>query len=802
MSRIAEIKNIESKNDRLAAVNEVVIHETTPAELQELIGLLSDTYWPVREAAAKKLISLGSQVLPHLAGAISAANEDIRFWSAQILSAIADERAIQMLIESFASYEDSDINIIYSAKALVKIGDFAVRHLVAALASPNDLIRLYSAQCLGELKATEAATALEKILQNDSNFAVRRNAAAALGRIAAQSSVEPLIKAISDSSWNVRVAATEALGFYKNFIEAPDPQKPLSVVQNDEFARLQDKITNTLLASLSDTEARVREAGARILSNFEDRFIEEPLLRLLESSVSDGEKVIAIKSLGRMRSRPAVPLLEGLMKSDITPDLRKEVVAALGQIGADSSMPLILEAASGADAEVAICAVNAFIDSRNPVVALELSNILGDSREDVRAAAVTALGRAVYLDSRHYLYTALEDSSYMVRRQALISLYNILGEEILSEVISMMADPEEVVASEAISIAARIKSPDSITMLARVIERGSNRLSYLAFQALAAIGPEAEYAILQYLPSENRDVCYWAINALEKVGSDACVEPLIGVIRSHTGQEEITDRALLVLSQFDFRIDEKFFVEILGSMKKSQARIIEILGKSQNRDLAIEICPYLDNADRDVRFQATSALGRLKNSDDRVVNALITALRDRHWPVRKAAAEAIASLGERASACLISALDQRDVNADTAYWSLRALAEAGSPEALPAFRRHLDNSNSDLKKIIIKGLGKISNRESVECLVKLLYDPDSEIRFHAVKALKDSRDPIVLTHLLEKMKDDYENVRSFAAIALGNFKCDEAVNALKAALTDGSHWVIKYARESLSKLSK
>ena len=801
MSRIAEIKNIESKNDRLAAVNEVAIHEMNQAELQELIGLLSDPYWPIREAAAKKLISLGSQVLQHLAGAISATNEDIRFWSAQILSAIADERAINMLIESFASYEESDINI-YSAKALVKIGDFAVKPLTAALSSPNDLVRLYSVQCLGELKATESVVKIEELLGSDSNFAVRRNAAIALGRIASPTSVEPLIQAISDNSWNVRVAATEALGFYKNFIEASDSPKNVPAGQSEDFSKLQDKITNTLLASLSDTEARVREAGAKILSNFDNKFIEEPLLRLLESSVSDGEKVIAIRSLGRMRSRPAVSTLEELLGSDITSDLKKEVLSALGQIGSDSSMPLLLSAISGQASDVAICAVCAFIESRSPMVAAELSNILGDSREEVRAAVVTALGHAVYLDSRHYLYTALEDSSYMVRRQALISLYSILGDEILSDVVSMMADPEEIVASEAISIAAKIKSPDAITMLAKVIDRGSNRLSYMAFQALTAIGPESEYAILQYLSSDNRDVCYWAINALEKIGSDACVEPLISVIRNHPGQEEIVDRSLAVLSQFDFHIDEKFFVEILGSMKNSQAKVIEILGKSQNRDLAIDICPYLSSADRDVRFQAASALGRLKNSDDRVVDALIGALRDRHWPVRKASAESLAALGGKATACLIKTLDLQDVNADTAYWSLRALAEAGSAEALPAFGKHIGGANADLKKIIIKGLGKISNSESLESLIKLLYDADSEIRFHAVKALKDSREKQVLPHLLEKMKDSYENVRSFAAIALGNFKCDESVAALKAALTDESHWVIKYARESLSKLSK
>lgn len=793
MSKISEIKGIDNRNDRLAAIGEIPVEGLGPSEIQELIEFLSDPYWPVREAASKKLAALGTKVSDHLVAAISSPNEDIRFWSAQILGSIADDRAIGLLIDSFPAYEDNDINL-YSAKSLIKIGATAVPHLQAALSSPNDLVRLYSAYCLGELAAAEAAQRIEELLIRDPNFAVRRNAAAALGKIASRSSIEPLIAAISDKSWNVRTAATEALGKYRGFIDSDIPR--------EGAGDLHDKITNSLLSSLSDTEARVRETGARVLSSFGDKFVEEPLLNLLEGSVSDGEKIAAIRSLGDLGSKNAVPKLEGLYSRSDSVEIKKEAVRALGKIGDVRSIGVILNAIGSENVELSVAGVNSVFMIRDEVVAAELPSILEDARDEVRAAVAAALGKVDYFDARRYLFSALEDSSYAVRRQALVSLYATLGDEILSDAVNLIADPEEIVASEAIAIAARIKSPDALPALSKAIERGSNRLSYMAFQALAAIGPEAEYVALHFLPAADRDICYWAIDALEKIGTRNCVEPLIEVIKKREREEEIVGRALNVLLQFEFPIDEKLFVDILKNTAASRPKIVEILGKSGNPSLAAEIIPFLSDADRETRFWAAVSLGRLGSDSDAVVAALTGALRDKHWPVRKSAAEALAGLGKRAAESLIAKLSDASSNADIVYWSLRALAEMGIPEAFPAFQRFASSATPDIKKIIIKGFGKIGDAGSVESLMGFLGDPDREVRFHSVRALRGVKDPRVMPRLIESMRDEYENVRSFAAIALGNFKAPEAAEALKKALSDPSHWVVKYAKESLSKINK
>ncbi len=800
MMTVSEIKKIDDKNKRQAGVNALKSEELGPSDIQGLIELLADPYWPVRESASKKLIAVGPKVSSCLVNAISDPSEDIRFWSSQILATIADADAIDLLIKSFASYEENEINM-YSARALIKVGSQAAPGLIKALGSPDDLIRLYSLHCLGELKCCEAVNEIQSLLAGDPNFAIRKNAAIALGKIGRPSSVNSLIAAIPDKSWYVRVAATEALGKFK-FLGDGGPLAEQGPETSSSGEDLRSKITSSIMASLSDTEARVRETGARVLSGFGGEHIQQQLIKMITGASSEGEKIVAVKCIDDSCSQEALPALFEMLGGKTSFELKKEILKALGRITDPSSKQRLLNAIFDENPEIAVTAVGALFHVRTDHACGALPSLLEDAREEIRCAAVAALGKNDYFDMRHYLYLALEDGSYLVRRQALVSLHSLLGDEVISEVISLIGDTEEFVSSEAISIAAKIKSPDFIPALARAVENGSNRIAYMAFQALGAIGPNAEYAVLKSLDSPNRDICYWAVNALEKTASRNCILPLLEAVKKHSGQQEIVERAIDVLMQFDFDIDVKLFIDVLKNLKSSHSKAIELLGKSAKPDIAVEILPYLNSSEKETRFQTAVALGRLKNSGEEVIGALVEALKDRYWPVRKAAAESLAALGENASQRLKKELERSGANADIVYWALRALADKAEKSSVEVFKKYIDSRSADIKKIIIKGLGRIGDDESVGLLLPFMQSPDDELRFHTVKSLKGCSNSMILNPLVKMMDDGYENVRSFAAIALGNFKCQQAIDALKGALNDKSHWVVKYAKESLSRLLK
>jgi HEAT repeat protein len=77
---------------------------------------------------------------------------------------------------------------------------------------------------------------------------------------------------------------------------------------------------------------------------------------------------------------------------------------------------------------------------------------------------------------------------------------------------------------------------------------------------------------------------------------------------------------------------------------------------------------------------------------------------------------------------------------------------------------------------------------------------DKNIRFHASKGLKSVNSVEYVDQLIKAMDDEYENVRYWIAIVLGNYSGDKVKAVLNKALKDDSHWVRKYAEDSLRKI--
>jgi HEAT repeat protein len=89
---------------------------------------------------------------------------------------------------------------------------------------------------------------------------------------------------------------------------------------------------------------------------------------------------------------------------------------------------------------------------------------------------------------------------------------------------------------------------------------------------------------------------------------------------------------------------------------------------------------------------------------------------------------------------------------------------------------------------------------AVPVLVRLLRDPDAEVRVMAARALSGRTDPRALGPLLRSLGDDSPGVRWWAAKGLGRIGSPRAVAALEAALADGDERVRAAAAEALKKI--
>lgn len=160
---------------------------------------------------------------------------------------------------------------------------------------------------------------------------------------------------------------------------------------------------------------KVRLACADALGRIGDRFAVEPLIDVVKD---EDEKSVYVKesatfALGLLGDTSAIDPLVSIMETkqglwDKFSFLKEKIVEALGKININSSKVLKV-----------------------------FKNSLLDSSPMVRINTIEALMNSEYEEAEELIRTALHDEDDEVKRNALIALYNMVGKDILDEVISL-----------------------------------------------------------------------------------------------------------------------------------------------------------------------------------------------------------------------------------------------------------------------------------------------------------------------------------------------------------------------------
>ena len=197
-----------------------------------------------------------------------------------------------------------------------------------------------------------------------------------------------------DNLINVRVLAAKAISNYKD-----------------------TSTVGALLYCLNDKHEnyKVRLACADALGRIGDRFAVEPLIDVVKD---ENEKSVYVKesatvALGRIGDvsaiEPLVSIIEGKQGLwDKFSFLKERIVEALGKLNIN-----------------------------NKRVFNVLKQSLMDSSAMVRINAIEALMNSEYDEAVELIRTALKDEDEEVQRNALIALYNMVGRDVLDEVISL-----------------------------------------------------------------------------------------------------------------------------------------------------------------------------------------------------------------------------------------------------------------------------------------------------------------------------------------------------------------------------
>ena len=110
----------------------------------------------------------------------------------------------------------------------------------------------------------------------------------------------------------------------------------------------------------------------------------------------------------------------------------------------------------------------------------------------------------------------------------------------------------------------------------------------------------------------------------------------------------------------------------------------------------------------------------------------------------------------------------------------------------------LEQKNTSLRMDVLEILKKIGNC-SIETIIQLLYHQNEDVRVYGCEVLAALKHDASLPYLIEKVREDNENVRNAAIMALGEFSDQRSVNVLLEVL-EQEDWLAFSAIYSLAKI--
>jgi HEAT repeat protein/beta-lactamase regulating signal transducer with metallopeptidase domain len=185
--------------------------------------------------------------------------------------------------------------------------------------------------------------------------------------------------------------------------------------------------------------------------------------------------------------------------------------------------------------------------------------------------------------------------------------------------------------------------------------------------------------------------------------------------------------------------------------------------------------------------------------DPKTIEALIGALNDSDPDVREMV---IVTLGRLRDPRIVTALLPllKDSDAEVREQAVFALARSSDARAMTAVAAMIDDASADVREQAVHLLGRSRNPDALPALTKALKDSSPDVREQAAFALGQLRSANAVDPLLEALKDSSPDVREQAAFALGQTRNERATDALMAALKDSNADVREQAAFALGQL--
>jgi HEAT repeat protein len=644
---------------------------------------------------------------------------------------------------------------------------------------------------------------VRRALQSDDEE-VRHAALAHVPPGGAPDALQLLIDAMGDESWRVRkeavsrvtawtdadgaaVALITALGEESNIARRNAAVEALGVIGRSAVPRLLDALdagivnrklvidalgmigdgraVNPLCAALRDPDPNLRAAAAEALGHLGRR---EAVSHLQDAVEADDllTRLAALEALNRLGA--SVPY-RILTPSLAEPVLRRAALEALGFAGDAGALPDMI-AALGDRARGAREAAVTALQALHAMVSSEVAGRVEEHLHRAPAAALEGLSATLASDSRALRRSAAALLGWARRPETLPALCRLLRDETTQDVAA-----DAIVAFGA----------DAAAPLQALCPELDPDLRALIFELLPRLGaaasaPQVCELLARALADDEPEPAAAAARALGLIGQSVGLpagQGTVAALFQALGREgQVAIAAAAALGAIGARAYDEVHTLVAahglsGPLGPYLCRVLGACGRADDRRLLLGA---LRDESAVLRRAAADALAALGN-DPAVTEALIFALSDESISVRAAAARALGSLGAAAAAPALAAValgaahegGRDDEPPAVRAAALRALGLIGGAEALPALRTLATNLDGALASIALEMLGRHGTAADDPALLAGLQHADPEAVKAALRAL-GQRDTAAaraaVTGALEHARWD---VRRVAVEALG-----------------------------------
>lgn len=398
-----------------------------------------------------------------------------------------------------------------------------------------------------------------------------------------------------------------------------------------------------------------------------------------------------------------------------------------------------------------------------------LITALKDSIKEIRWMAAGALGELRASEAVESLIDLLSDSDPDVRWKAAESLGSIGDPRATEALTHLLDDPDETTRLQALWALGKIRDRRATKPIVRCLSDSDQEIKTAAIWALGRLGDRSAIAALRERlldrhpgirakAAESLAACRWKPGDPREKGVFAFAK---------RDWKEVSRYSRQLIDVLIWALDDEYFDVRLHAARH--------LGEARSRYAVEHLQKALDDPVEVVGYEAAAALAEI--GDARSVRALVHALECNFLGTRKVAAGALERLGWKPRTLYQQALF---LSAKDDWVGLVRLHRYG----VASLTRELQERQAAERDEITRAL-KIIGSLAIEPLIRLLQNPDPDIRWRAASLLGHGRDRRAVEPLIAALKDADERVASAAALALGEIGDAAALDALVRAFGVG-----------------